>query len=230
MNIPRHRSKTKEPILNVEDPSPFFLSLILVLCHLAFVMAPGSYKSFLFTAGALLAQDGVVFLSGRPIGNIPTLVTHTLLHTGWSHVLINAGMILAFGVFTLRSARKSGAFIFGRIRVGALIFLSIFLVGAICGGLAQWLLWTLLSSSGAAIGASSGGAALFASTAWALGGKKRLIAFGLVMFGYDMFVIFAGNMAGGLANPAWAAHMGGYIGGAVMALFWVRPNSTRFGV
>ena len=45
-------------------------------------------------------------LDDRPLGNISTLLTHTLLHAGWGHVLMNSGFILAFGIITIRGVKS----------------------------------------------------------------------------------------------------------------------------
>ncbi len=223
------QARSKEPILNVEDPAPFWLAAVLVLCYVGFSFAPSGFKNFILSAAMLLAQQGHVMLDGRPLGNVSTLLTHTLIHSGWSHVLVNAGLILAFGVFTVRATKNMHIPVWGRFRRGALVFLTIFLAGAIMGGLAQWLLWIVTQSSGAALGASTGGAALFATTGWAMGGKNRLIIFGIIMLAYDMFVIATSGMTGGMLNPAWAGHLGGFLAGAVLAPLLVTPGAARLG-
>ena len=182
---------------------------------------PRAFKEFIFQACVLGANDGHVLLDERPIGNFPTLLTHTLLHSGWSHVLMNAGFILVFGIITIRGVKLKDYPLFGRIKRGPAIFLAIFLLGAIGGGLAQWLYWVVSSSSGAALGASTGGAALFASAGWALGGRDRMFFFGVVVVAFDAI-----SMVMGYSNPAWAGHLGGYLTGAALAVFWVKPNST----
>ena len=214
----------KEPMLNMEDPAPFWLVGILLLCHLAYVLAPNTFKEFVSQAGLLAANDGHVMLVGRPLGNISTLITHTLLHAGWGHVLMNSGFILAFGIITIRGVKSKTIPIFGVARRGSAIFLAIFILGAIAGGLGQWLYWYVTGASGVALGAETGGAALFASAAWVIGGRKRLISFGVILGALEIFNILMG------ANPAWAGHLGGYLAGAALAILWVRPNSSGMSI
>ncbi|MBL4870387.1 MAG: rhomboid family intramembrane serine protease [Robiginitomaculum sp.] len=214
----------KEPMLNVEDPAPFWLVTVLLMCHLAYVMAPNSYQGFASQAGLLAANDGHVILEGRPLGNISTLLTHTLLHAGWGHVLMNCGFILAFGIITIRGVKSKTIPILSVVRRGSATFLAIFILGAIAGGLGQWLHWYVTGANGVALGASTGGAALFASAAWVIGGRERLISFGVILVVLDIFNIMMGG------HPAWAGHLGGYLAGAGLAILWVRPNSSGMSI
>lgn len=204
-------------MLNVKEPAPLILAVILVLCYLGYVLAPDAVKQTIESATVLAARDGDVFLTGRPIGNFATLFTHTLAHGNWTHVLMNAGFIFAFGVLTIRATKNAGRPIWKRVKRGPLVFLTIFLAGALLGGLAQWILWIVTGGTGLAVGASTGGAALFACAGWALGGKERMFGFIAVMMAIDALVIFSGGGASGLHNPAWAGHLGGFIAGALLA-------------
>jgi membrane associated rhomboid family serine protease len=214
-------------MLNIKEPAPLILAVILVLCHLGFVLAPDGLKETIYSATVLAARDGNVFLTGRPIGNFATLITHTLAHGDWTHVLMNAGFILAFGVITIRATKNAQTPIFNRIKRGPFVFLRIFLAGAVLGGLGQWAIWVFSNGSGAALGASTGGAALFACAGWALGGKERMIGFIVVMMAIDAFIIFTGGVSSGLHNPAWAGHLGGFIAGAILAPRLLEPNSVQ---
>ncbi|PHR90893.1 MAG: hypothetical protein COA69_14370 [Robiginitomaculum sp.] len=214
----------KEPILNIEDPAPFVLAAVFGLCHLGFVMAPQSFSAFASQSFALFSANGQVLIPGRPLGSVSTLLTHTLLHADWSHVLMNSAFIAIFGVIAIRGVKHKNKPVLGVMRRGSVVFLAIFVLGAISGGLAQWLYWILANSTGAAIGASSGGAALFACTAWGIGGKKRLMSFGIMVMAFDLFSTLMGG------NPAWAAHLGGYSMGAALAVLWLNPNSADIGI
>ena len=216
-----HDFKTpKQPFLNVEYQAPFWLAAILVACYGIFVVVPDALKNSIWFNFALIAEQGHVLLADRPLRGVYTLLTHVLTHGGWSHVLVNAGLIVAFGVITMRGMRNP--------QKATTLFLGIFCLGAIGGGLGQWLVWVLTGSTGIAVGASTGGMALFATTAWALGGRSRVFAFFAVMVAFDAIGIYMGkqNFASLTANPAWAGHMGGFLVGAILARFWVRPSST----
>ncbi len=230
MNIqPKHSAKGpnppyKEPMINVEDPAPFWMVVVLLLCYLGYVLSPATFKDFIYQAGVLASIDGHIILEGRPLGNFPTLLTHILLHANWGHVLMNCGFILAFGIITIRGVNFKHSPLLGVLRRGSTIFLAIFLLGAVAGGAAQWLQWFVMGNSGIALGASTGGAALFASAAWVIGGKSRLLSFGVILVALDVFNILMGG------RPAWAGHLGGYLMGAMLAPLWVKPNSSGIGI
>lgn len=221
--------RPKEPLLNIEEPAPVYLAVIFMLVHLGLLLAPVPFRDFVFSALALAAYQGDVFMDGRPVGTFPTLLTHTLLHAGWGHVFVNSGLMLAFGVISIRGVRDRFRPVLGRLRRGSMVFLLIFLAGALAGGLGQWLVWTLAGSTGAAIGASTGGAAMFAAAAWALGGSSRVLAFGIVLVAYDAFTIFMGSQGLSMSNPAWAGHLGGFLAGAILGPVFIKPSSVGFG-
>ena len=223
----KNRQIHHEPIFNISDPAPFIVAGIILMCHLGFVIAPDAFKQTFYAANVLAARDGNVFLSGRPIGNIPTLITHTLLHGDWTHVLLNAGFIVAFGVITIKATKNLTTPIFGRLKRGPVVFFGIFLAGALFGGLLQWAFWVLTDATVNSVGASTGGAALFASAGWAIGGKQRMIGFIAVMVAFDAFVIFAGGASGGFHNPAWAGHLGGFLAGALLAPKLLIPGGVN---
>ena len=103
--------------------------------------------------------------------------------------------------------------------------------GVIIGGLFQWAWWAVMNDTASALGASGGAAALFAGGAWVLGGKLRLVQWGIV-FGIINVIMVIGTYAqpdpsGGIA---WAAHIGGYVGGAIFAAIFLPPRSASFGM
>ncbi|NNC37414.1 MAG: rhomboid family intramembrane serine protease [Hyphomonadaceae bacterium] len=211
------RPSSREPMLNISEPAPLVLAVILVLCHAGFLIAPDALQQTIRMATALVAQDGQLFFDGRPLGNYAPLLTHTLAHADWTHVLMNAAFIFIFGVLTIKATKNAHNPILGRIKRGPFVFLLIFLFGALLGGLAQWALWILINGSAYSIGASTGGAALFACAGWALGGKERMLGFIAIMMAIDAFIIFSGGSSSGLHNPAWAGHFGGFMAGAILA-------------
>jgi membrane associated rhomboid family serine protease len=221
MNLMRNNNKpAKEPMLNIEEPAPLYLAVILVLAHLGFLLSPSSLQEVFYGASVLQAQNGEVFLTGRPVPNVVSLLTHTLVHGDWMHVGMNAGLIFAFGVLVTRATKNRQSPLLGVVKRGPAVFFLIFLTGAILGGLTQWAVWVLTDASGSAIGASTGGAALFAATGWALGGKQRMIGFVAVMMAIDAFSVLTG-----MSNPAWAGHLGGFIAGALLAP-WLLHDSA----
>lgn len=213
----------KEPILNIEDPAPFIIASILCLAHLGLSLAGDSFRQFAMSAGVLAADQGQFIMAGRPLGWLSPLLTHVLLHADWGHVLMNSAFIVIFGIITIRGVRQKDHLFLGRFRKGALVFLLIFLLGSIGGGVGQILVWVATKSTGLALGASTGGAALFATAAWVLGGRQYLLSFGIVLISFDVFSIMMG------AHPSWAGHLGGYCTGAALAVLLLKPKSAANG-
>jgi len=215
--------KSNEPLLNIEEPAPLVLAVILVLAHIGFLIAPNALKDSIWLATSLQSNAGNVFLDGRPFGTLATLLTHTLKHQDWAHVLMNSAFIFIFGMLTIRAAKNRSIPLIGRVKRGPAVFLTIFLVGAVLGGLMQWLVWSLTGATSSAVGASTGGSALFAAAGWALGGKERMFGFIFVLMAIDLV-----SIATGASNPAWAGHFGGFVAGALLSPRLLNPGGANF--
>lgn len=140
-----------------------------------------------------------------------TLVSTGFLHGGWLHVIVNAGMLLAFGTPIYRGLGRSW-----------LKWLALYL-GSVIGGSAMYLALTDVTN-GAAVGASGGVCGLIAA-AFLLDPYGRLQSplsrsFVMMTLGFAAFnavITFAGPTLLGM-GIAWQAHVGGYIAGAVLML------------
>ncbi|MEE9271795.1 MAG: rhomboid family intramembrane serine protease [Robiginitomaculum sp.] len=217
----------KEPIFNIEEKTPIYLIAILIGMHALMIFVP-SVGNYLINAFSLAAQKGTVFIPHRTIGNIPTLLTHVLVHAGWQHVLMNSAFIGIFGILAMRGVRNKNTLIWGRLNRAGIVFLGLFIAGAVAGGLGQWLLWMITKPEfSSAVGASTGSAALFAAAGWVIGGRARMYSFGIFLVAMDAFALVTGGMMG---NPAWAGHLGGYLAGVALVPLLLKPNcvSMRF--
>lgn len=219
------QNSSREPMFNISEKVPVWLAGVLVVIHVIAFYGPVFMSNPLSDWGVLrplsLGDPSAIKSAARLIG-------HGFLHGSWGHVLMNAGMIVIFGVISMRGARAM-RFSKGRTKGVSLDFLQIFLIGVIGGGLAQWLWWAVSGDiNAAALGASGGASALFATTAWALGGKERLLGFGMGWALINAVMVFAGPVLG--MNLAWAAHMGGYVAGAAIAPILIKASSSRFGL
>ncbi|MEE9348061.1 MAG: rhomboid family intramembrane serine protease [Robiginitomaculum sp.] len=211
----------RQPIFNFTEPAPVWLGAVLIAAHALMQFAPQELGNSFYNLAVLAARDGNVLLGRGGVGSFGSLALHGLLHADWGHVLINSAMIAVFGVLVCRAARGSGGATWranGR-------FLTIFVLSIIAGGLAQWLWWALSHGTGQAVGASGGASGLFAAAAWVLGGKERVLKYGLGWIAVNILMAAGGFMG---SQIAWAAHLGGYLGGALLALVFLRPNSTNF--
>jgi len=224
-----NRPVNKEPMFNFAEPAPVYLVGVFIAVHLSLMIAP-RWLEAIFAKYAILHVWGRIGLTR--LEQIPSLVLHGFLHGGWLHLISNSFMIIALGIASIRGA-KLLSIRKGRPRSGVSAFFQLFFAGVILGALAQWLYWYL---SGAplgfeaprAIGASGGASALFAAGGWALGGAKQMFKFALA-WGFINFVMVLAEAYTGI-NLAWAAHLGGFAAGMILAPLLVEASATRFKV
>lgn len=212
----------KEPAFNIKEPAPFYLCAALIIIHALMSVFPAGIVQHIDSASVLAASQGNFMFDDRPLGNIATLFLHGLLHADWSHVIMNSFMIFIFGTLVSRVAgRKKTA-----------IFFLIFALSVIAGGLFQWGWWAIINDNASAIGASGGASGLFAAGAWVLGGKKQLYQWGIVFGLINVIMVISTMMSSGFGGGgiAWAAHIGGYVGGALLAAILLPPRSATFGM
>jgi membrane associated rhomboid family serine protease len=227
-------SAPQEPVFNISEKWPLYLAGILIAVHvLVFhgqIAGLGAAERAAETWGVLKSAD---FPGQSGATKLVSLLGHGFLHGSWTHVLLNAAMLVPFGVVTIRGAKLLKVSK-GRPARGNGAFLIIFFASVIIGGLGQLLYWSLSGETGLALGASGGVSGLFASAAWAMGGKPQLLKFGFGWLMINALIVglglFAGNLLSGGAGIAWAAHLAGFAGGAIFAPFLVRANSTNFKV
>ena len=136
-------------------------------------------------------------------------VTHMFLHGGWMHVIMNSFMLAAFG---------SGI----EKWLGSRRMLILFVASAFFGLATHYMLNTF--SPYPMIGASGGISGLFAAALVMinrgqreLGGKIGILPFALLWIGLSVGFGMLGGPDGSII--AWAAHVGGFLGGFVVLKF-----------
>lgn len=153
-----------------------------------------------------------------------TLVSTAFLHGGWMHVLMNSGMLLAFGTPVART--------FGHDLIGVGKWLALFLAAVVAGSLFYLVLRG--EAGGMAVGASGGvsgfmaAAILIAPDGTVRSPLSRGFVTFTVIFGLaNLALAFAAPMLLG-AGLAWEAHAGGYLAGAIFMLL-LGPRLPRYG-
>ncbi len=207
--------KQREPILNIPEKSVVALIVPLLVIH--FLASMPAIRTILYEYFLLVPME-ITAADVTPFRQIISLLGHGFLHGSLGHVLMNSAMILIFGIITVRSIRALKP-------AGAdLRFWLIFLLGVIGGGIAQWGVWAATNTDvAAALGASGGASALFATAGWAIGGRDRLIGYGLGWVLLNIGMVLAEPLIGPIS---WAAHIGGFVIGAWLAPYWVKPSSA----
>ncbi len=218
------KSQPREPIFNIKEKLPVMLGVMLLIIYVLVFYGEKVGLGFVERQAEYWALLKSHDYSGQTsLSKTTAIIGHGFIHGSWTHVLLNVGMMIPFGVVTIRGAKLMSASR-GRRPSGNVAFLAIFFGGVIIGGLGQLGLWSLTNESGAALGASGGVSALFASMAWAIGGPKQLLKFGFGWLIINILMIFGGDLLTGGGGVAWAAHLAGFAAGAILAPFLVRPN------
>jgi membrane associated rhomboid family serine protease len=203
--------ENKEPLFNLPPYTTYMLATFIGI-HII--------VSFLLSASQTQwAILNIGFIPGRFTGFVNfealalvTPFTHMLLHGGWLHLAMNCVMLLAFGSGVERW-------------IGGKKMIAFFVVCGLFGIAAHFALNH--QSINPVIGASGGLSGLFTLALVMInrmqnnsgGGRQKIWPFVLLWIGIS--VLF-GSMGGpGGSEVAWAAHVGGFLGGFVV-LKWMK--------
>lgn len=214
----------REPMFNFTEKAPAYLAGVFIAIQAVLIILPNPLMSLLYKFGVLhpLGAPG-----SHGLTHLISLVGHGFLHGGWGHVLMNSGMTIVFGIAVIRGA-KLLANLRNKTSTATRDFFLIFFAGVIIGGVFQWGWWgatnAQLTNTGA-LGASGGASALFAAGAWAIGGRDKMIQFGLGWLVINALMVLLENFIG--MSIAWPAHIGGYIAGMIFGPLFVSANSTK---
>ncbi len=199
-----------QPVINL-PPVTKALCLLLVVCFGVQYLLPGDL------AARVVFEGG--FVPARYSGDYAfdpaalwSPLTHALLHGGWLHIALNTGMLMAFGA-GLEKQRGGRSILF------------IFTGSVLAGAFAQLVFHP--HDVTPMIGASGGISGLFGAAlmemAWRSHGPaplwarlRHLAPFILVWIGISIFFGVFG-MPGAEGSVAWAAHIGGFAGGLLLA-------------
>lgn len=194
-------SGTAEPMINMPPVTKYLLGLILGLhVVLAVILSPQQADTIISLFGFIPER----FNTGTfDIYTLLSPLTHMFLHGGWMHIAMNTLMLAAFGSGIERW-------------LGSKRMLILFLVSGLFGAAAHYLLNT--GSSFPMIGASGGLSGLFAGALIMLsrgqremGGRFGILPFALIWIGLSIGFGMLGGPDGSMI--AWAAHVGGFLGG-----------------
>jgi len=216
--------RPREPMFNFTEKAPAYLVGIFIAIQALMMFVPDVLWQTIQRFGVLrpLGSPGTDSLS-----HAASLVGHCFLHGGWGHVLLNSGMIIVFGIATIRGAKALAA-LKGRAPHASRDFLLIFFAGVTIGGLFQWGWWAAINAQltmTGAVGASGGASALFATGAWAIGGRDKMLQFGFGWAMINLIIVLLENFIG--MNIAWPAHIGGYVAGMIFAPYLIKPSATH---
>lgn len=205
---PNEPQKPKhEPIFNI-PPVCNYLMIALLAVHLLRLFLPeGIAREIIINAAFIPARYGdfEMFWSW-PAFISP--ITHMFIHGGWSHLLINIAMLMAFGTAVERfmGGKKMILLILGTGLLGALAY---FLLNVGSGAL-------MIGISGAISGLFACALLIMQASGRIAPGRKGLYPIIAIWLGISF--LFGAFGAPGIDAPiAWATHVGGFAAG--FALF-----------
>ncbi len=223
-----YQGRRTEPMFNAPAVVIVVVIAIVALHGLTYFLADKENTRLIYDYAVVprrfFAPPGSEYAYPNMLAAGLTLVSTAFLHTGWLHVLVNAGMLLAFGAQVARILGPGW-------RAGGL-WLLMFLVSTAAGSAVY--LAMAGPDGGAAVGASGGVSGLIGA-AFLVGfdgrGRSLISRSFLLMtaafIGSNALLAFAGpSLVGG--GIAWQAHLGGYVAGAVLMLLLLpRPMAPE---
>ncbi len=193
----------RQPVFNA-PPATLLLCAVMVAVWLA---------TRLVDSGPW-AWEWLVLDSANPLA--PALLGHGFLHAGFSHLLVNAGMLLAFASVVER-------------RFGAVVLLGIFVLSTVAGGLAFSAAIgsgggaaQLIGASGAVHGVTGAAALILRDT-----GRASSMRVGTALLGFMVVLNLVLALLGDTGDLfgfriGWQAHLGGLAAGALAAAVLLR--------
>jgi len=190
----------------------------LILLYAAYSFAPfeermGLLYDFALAPERFWAPAGSFKVYPDAASGLLTFVSTALLHGDWFHVIVNALMLLQFGIPVARALGPGVA--------GASAWMLLFVVSIVAGSVFYMALQDVTGAP--AVGASGGTSGLIAA-AFLLDpytGRKRplwareFLTLTGVFVAINVLLVFAGPYLLGM-GIAWEAHAGGYIAGALL--------------
>lgn len=195
-----------EPALNLPGVVKILI-LLLVSIHLIMQLLPEGIPNVVF-----FYMSFIPGMYQTPFDFLPqiliTPLTHTLLHGSWFHLLINIGMLTAFGSAIAKFT-------------GARRFLILFAMASVFGALTH--LFFFWGSANPLIGASGGISGLFGALLRILqdrghmqAGWRGLMPITLLWIGISVLFAMLATVPGDAGEIAWTAHIGGFLSGMVL--------------
>jgi len=174
-----------------------FLALFLISCLLQ-IFVPVDYM-------ALRWADPNIW------HRLLTIITHMLGHGGWLHLAGNYSFTAMYAIWLEK-------------QVGARKFLKFFLIGGLCALLGQFLTLFpnphqigVIGSSGADFALLGAALYLQGTDRWTKIVSRITIAY---MGGTQLYLAWMSILYPGMFNVAFAAHLGGLVGGVTLAYFY----------
>lgn len=215
--------KKSEPILNAPKAVSSLVGLLVVF-HLGLYLLPDNYLGMVllklaYIPARYMNTDALLL---DPIATLLSPIGYTLLHGGWMHLLVNSGMLLAFGSALARA-------------VGDGYFYFVFVLGALAGAATMTAIdphsiVPVIGASGAVSALLGGLAGIALKYRHNHGGpfinQQKTLTF--IIFWLVINVVFGlvpGEYFGVNGRIAWEAHLGGFAIGLILP--FILPPSVN---
>ncbi len=217
----RRAPAPRQPVFNAMAPAILALSALIIGAHTldwwSVTYGDGGFHNALVNLAGVRTGDMAARMGPGPLGGIAPAFAHVFLHFGWVHMLLNLGVVVAFGS---AAARPFGT----GLRGTAGFFLFFFACAGAGAGL--HLLFHMNETSVMA-GASTAAMGLWAAGGWAEGGQRGMLRLSVPLLGLHIVMV--------LLDPwinlpiAWTGHIGGLLVGMIAYPAFVRAFGGRRG-
>jgi len=196
--------RTLPPVINL-PPYTLALLIAMAVAYVGLGLAPAALERFVIVHFAFIPAAYVT--EGWPLWSlIVAPLSYTLLHGGLGHIALNAVMLAVMGQVLER-------------RLGWRRFLLLFAAGAIGGALVHVLIGGAprvpLIGASAGVGGLYGAALMLYRRGVPIGPNTPLL---VALAGLFIMINLLGLMLPMFGNVAHAAHLGGFVAGALAAL------------
>jgi membrane associated rhomboid family serine protease len=208
----------KEPVFGDIPPVILGLSGLIIAISSIVLLVPVTISNTVM--GAMAVQYGPLQLA-QPLGPWPPFILHTFVHGGWLHLIMNIFGLLAFGTPIARWLDLT----LGQAK-GNLAFLVVFFSAALVGALAENAYLLLTNAPSAVLVGASGGLMGLIGILVRLNYGRAITPMPLFSpavlkaaapwIGLNILIAFIG-MPGVSGSVAWAAHLGGFFVGMLLA-------------
>jgi len=207
----------REPIFNGLPAVVLALTVLILAVHLVSVFAGGMAHNFIYSLAALRTGALAEAAPAAPLSGLPPYLLHVFVHFGWMHLVMNLGILLAFGA----AARWP----FGPGLRGDMGFVIFFFTCAVGGAGLHAL--THMSENSIMVGASTAISGLLAAAGWARGGYAMMLRLAVPWLGINIVIAVLDSV---LPLPiAWAGHVGGLLAGMLVypVFVWILGGWPR---
>ncbi len=206
-------ARSRPPAINL-PPLTLYLLVAMLAVYAVGSLAPAHVERWIIVHFSFIPAAWSEF--GWPLwAKIVAPVTYAFLHGGFLHLVLNGVMLAVMGQVLER-------------RLGQPKFLLVFLAGAVGGALVHALIGGAprvpLVGASAGVGALYGAGIVMHARGIYLGPNSRIL---VALTAFFLITNLIGLVLPLLGNVAYAAHLGGFIAGALITTCLIQPTRAQ---